>query len=411
MLGVKGKLLIVVLFAATVFATGRARLHLDHLTEPFRNDFREMLYLPRGIGLKLIACGFDTPIADALFIKSLVYYGESMAAKNKDARRLYTFELFDVITDLSPRFHRAYQVGGLFLSSSADMETNLNAVRLMDKGVSVFTRLVDSGEKVPTDPRWLFHLLSANTYEVNIQARYRANGDLEGASETRRLAAQEFLNAAKSPGAPGYVIAAAAGYESVQQGRGNVEEGIKATLAVWQELYAASAARGDKDILPELESRITELNDELTRIAQTREIAHILSEKGKEYITKTGKAPVGVADLVNADLIPGRPITPMSNDGVEDLWLAMPDGAFKSVLLSNMETQSHIELLFDAMTAYRRAHGTPPPSLQTLVDEKYIAVVPEPPLKGIGQVYDYNPSNGRTQSLVPLGPMLPPDRR
>ena len=417
MLKIQGKLLILALFVVIVLATGQARLRLDGLTEPFRNDFREMLYLPRGKSLKLLSCGFDTPLADALFIKSLIYYAESFDANDKTGRRAYTYELFDVITDLSPRFHRAYQIGGLFLSSSTELKANQNGVRLLEKGVKTFTNIINSGEKIPTDPRWLFHILAANTYDVNIQARLRAMDDIEGASEARRLAAQEFVNAAKSPGAPSYVVAAASGYESVQKGNGNVEDALKATMAVWQELYAEAAARGDKDVLPDLESRIRDIEDTLNRISMTLTIEKLLGNAGQAYIARHNAPPSGIDDLLRDGLLQTPPPTFLSSEdegeekGEEDYWIALPNGSFKSAMLSAMEQLSHLELLFDATMAYRRAEGHMPPNLQTLVDEKIIDRIPEPPLAALGQIYEYNPVSGMTTAAMPQGPELPPDRR
>ena len=368
--------------------------------------------LPRGKSLKIIACGFDAPLADALFIKSLIYYAESFQATEKAQRRDYTYDLFDVITDLSPRFYRAYQVGGLFLTSSSDLKANRDGIRILNKGVEVYNRLEKQGEKVKVDPRWNFHVLIANAYEVNIQTKLRAADDFEGASDARKMAAAEFFNAAKSPNAPGYVIAAAAGYESIQKGMGNVEDSRATVVSVWKELYHEAESRNDTEVMTDLLQRIEGAEEELQKIGLTREVATFLSEKGQEYVDRMHTAPVGVADLIRAGLVPGQPITPLSMEDMPDQWLALPDGSFKSLILSIMESNSHMDVLFDAIVAYRRINGNrPPPDLQTLVDEKFLEKIPEPPLAALGETYLYSSEAGGVAVLMPEGPQLPPDRR
>ncbi len=415
MLSLKGKLLIVVLFLAAVLLTGRARLRLDEITAPFRDDFREMLYLPRGEGLKILACGFDAPLADALFIKGMIYYAESIQAEKteevKESDRGFTYALFDVITDLSPRFTRAYQMGSLFLTASASMQANRDGCRLLEKGVATYDKLAKGGKPVDPDARWLFHTLLANTYEVNIQARLRQSGDAAGAAEARQRAAKEFRLAAASPGAPGYVQLAAAGYQSVLSGQGGVENSQLAVLSVWKELYNEAQARGDKDVLPDLEARIEELEKHIAAIQDTRKVEEVLTDAGKRYLAREKAPAVGVADLLRDKLIPGQPPTPLGTDEKPDTWVALPDGSFKSRLLAAMETQNHLEILLNAVIDYRRAHGAAPPSPEALVEGGFIPSIPVPPLAGLGEKYEFDPKSGRFTDRMPEGPELPPERR
>ncbi|MCC8191194.1 MAG: hypothetical protein LIP77_11275 [Planctomycetes bacterium] len=411
MLTAKNKFTVVFLLAVVVLLTGQARLRLDWLTEGFRGDFREMLYLPRGRALRVIACGFDTPLADALFIKSLIYYAESVQAEDRTAARAYTYELFDVITDLSPRFYRAYQVGSLFLTASSSMQANQDGARLLDKGIAEFERLASAGERFRPDPRWLLYVVLANIYEVNIQTRYREMGDLDGASEARRLAGEAFAGAARSPGAPPYVVAAASGYASAQAGTGLIEDSLKAVLSVWYHLRESAENRGDEGIIADLDSRIAETEETLFSIMTTRELESRLSQMGQAYRDRHGTAPEGLAQLVAEGLLPQRPGSPLTTDEVEDQWLALPDGSLKSRILATMETENHLQLIQDALIAYRRANRQPAPSLDELVAQKYLTRIPAPPLAGLGQRYDYDAERGVVENAIPLGPDLPPDRQ
>lgn len=397
------------MLAATVLLTGRARLILDDVTESFRNDFREMLYLPRGKGLKVLACGFDTPLADALFIKSLIYFGESMQALGTSAaRRAYTYDLYDVITDLSPRFYRAYQVGALFLTASKSIETNKQGILLLDKGIAYFDKITSEGESLRPDPRWLLHLLLANTYEINIQGRLRNQGDNIGAREARDLASREFQLAAKSPGAPEFVLLAATGYESVRSGKGKVDDSAKAMLAIWRDLHDQAASKGDKEVQAVLENHIKETETFLDTIAETRAIERILNQVSHVYMARHKSPPTRLTDLVREKLLSKIPVSPLSKENETDTWLPMPDGTFKSMALAKLEKNSHIDLLSDAIIAYMRANSQPPPDLQTLVNEKILENIPVPPLAAIGQIYEYDAKSGTITDKMPYGPLPPP---
>lgn len=413
MLGKKGMALVAALFVAMVLLTGQARLALDDMTASFRNDFREMLYLPRGRSLKLIACGFDSPLADALFIKAMVYFGESIADDNKIVTgRRYTYELFDVVTDLSPRFSRAYQIGSVLLGSSADFDTKLKSVKLLDKGVATFDRLAAANERFIEDPRWLFHSLLATTYDVDVQIRKRREGDLDAAAEARENAAKHFRLAAVSAGAPPYVVAAAAGYERYQRGLGQIESLTIASLSIWGDMYEQAKARGDKDILPELEERISISEKFLQNIADTRALQEGFSRAGKKFLETNGRLPRGVAELVEAGLVPRFESYPLDPDDGEDMsrerFLVMPDGALKSRKLAALEAISHTDMLFDGIMRFRRTMGRPPSELSELVEANFLDRIPTPPLEKIGQHYAYNRETGAVLVQNPLGPEPPP---
>lgn len=425
MLSKKGSLLVIVLFVAVVLLTGQARSLLDDTTAPFRNDFREMLYMPRGNGLKVLACGFDAPLADALFIKAMVYYGESINDdRTVSSGSAYTYELFDVITDLSPRFNRAYEIGSIFLTASASLDTNLKGLVLLQKGVDTFDHLNASGEMTITDPRWLFHILMANVYEVNIQSKLRRAGDMDGAAEARLEAAKHFREAAKSPDAPPYVLMAASGYESLNRGKGDIVEGNLAVMSVWVDLYEQANARGDKDLAAELQQRVKTMEKHIQGIVDTRRLQELLTEAGKRYLTEQGHLPQGVVDLAQARLIPGElarfPLDPDGTENVDeiepasltlDFFWVLPDGSFRSNKLSNLEINSQADLLLNAVILYRRTNRTPPDELEDLVKENYLDAIPVPPLAPLGQRIIYSPETGGITIEPPFGPPPPPELR
>lgn len=409
MLGKKSLLTVVVLFAFAVFLTGRARMALDDIVAPFREQFQEMHYMPRGTPLKIMACGFDAPLADALFIKGMVYYPQALghAQSSKEEVNYYTYELFDVITDLSPRFTRAYQVGGIFLSSTKSLENNRQGIVLLQKGIDTFDKIAAAGKTVPGDPRWLFYSMVATMYDTNIQSRLRELGDFVGASEARTDAAKYFRLSASSPNAPPTMIDAAVNYESVLAGKGDIEHTTLSSLAVNRELYEQAMVRGDEELAKNLLKRMEDAQEVLDGIANTRQLQSLLSETGKKYLQDKGQAPRDVEDLAAAGYM-RQPIDiyPLDTETEKDHMVAFPDGTFKSWILGQKEVESHLDLLFDAVINYRKGTGENPDTLQQLVDAKVLEALPAPPFAALGQVYYYDPESGYTESKLSRGPVV-----
>lgn len=402
MLGKKGIAVTFVLMLAAVLLAGQARLVLDDIVSSFKDEFSEINYLPRGNALKVVACGFDAPFADALFIKAMLYFADTNPAmKDVAARRDFTYALFDVITDLSPRFTRAYQTGALFLTSSALPSAINDGTRLLEKGVAVYDRLAEEGSPVEPDGRWLFHSMLANVYDVTIQTMRRRENDLEGAAEARRKAGREFRLAAASPDAPDYIIRAASGYESVLSGAGKIEDSQKAVLSVWRDLYERAEQRGDKDLLPSLEKEIDAIEQQIAEIEDSRKIEKILDQAGRQYIEKHGEPPKSVDDLLKAALLPGPPKTPLGTDKLPDEWIALPDGSFKSRALAELETTNDLDLLLSAGVEYVRVYNKPLESMYDFASGLVLREIPEPPLRQLGQAYAFFPP---IHNFIPIWP-------
>ncbi len=406
MLRARESALVLLLLLAAVLVTGSVRLRLDALTASFRDDFQSMTYLPRGEALKIVAAGFDAPLADALFVKGMIYYPGTLKQTGfADESKLYIYELFNLVTDLSPRFYRAYQVGALFLTASASLETNRQGLRLLQKGVDFYDNLEAEGKAVAAgvDPRWLFHCILATTFDVNIQARLREAGDVEGASAARIEAGRHFRLAALSPGAPEYIIMAARGFESVLKGRGDIAAARAAVLSVWEETYNQAVRRGDEDLAERLKGRMEAAGKELEAILLTRRLEAALSEAGAGYLRAKGRPAADIEELRRTGFIRAVPAAwPLDEivkeAGERDAMLALPDGGFRSRVLAAWETREHLNVLLDGAIAYRRTHGSAPPDLATLVRERILEAIPAPPLAGLGQRYVYDRESGATHS-------------
>ncbi len=419
MLPRKGYPIVILLFLVAVIGTGQVRLALDAIVEPFRNAGEEVVYLPRGDAMKIIACGFDTPLADALYIKGQIYFSNNvlrrmtsgggsigdLAAKGRD----YTYELFDIVTDLNPRFIRAYQIGGFALSSSQSLRSNLNSIALLEKGAAEFDALEARGDKVPVDPRWLFHLMQATAYDGNISSHLQRDGDAAGAARAKQRAEEEFVLAAKSPHAPYFVMMAAVGYQDGMQG-GDLVTTRMAMLSVWEELHREALRRQDEGMSEELESRIEESRKGIQDILDTRALQDVLSEAGREFLARYGRPPVMPGDLVGAGIIRELPATlPLDSEDEPDRLVPLPDGSFRSRTLGGMETRVYLDFLIRAVITYQRTEGSGlPPSLDALVDAGLIPELRPLPFAALGQEYVYDPKVGLP--TAPLPEHLFPDK-
>ena len=106
--------------ARTGFAAGAAR----------RETIAPLLYLPSGRYLKAASLGFDTILADTLYLWSIQYYSNY---RIEDRYRYIEHIYRDIITELDPHYLDAYLTGGLIMVAEARQPET--ALRLLDKGI------------------------------------------------------------------------------------------------------------------------------------------------------------------------------------------------------------------------------------------------------------------------------------
>lgn len=118
--------------------------------------YRESLYLPSGKLVKPLAFGFDNALADFLWLRSIQSFGGQFTGQ-----RDYTavFNLFDVITDLDPKFLDAFIFGNLVIGDEAGEQEK--ALKLLDKGI----------EKNPLDYRLAYEALYICNWSLNDKDR------------------------------------------------------------------------------------------------------------------------------------------------------------------------------------------------------------------------------------------------
>ncbi|MDR0362156.1 MAG: hypothetical protein LBJ46_05660 [Planctomycetota bacterium] len=398
-----GYLIGVAIFAFMTYLVGVARVRLDEIVG--EDVFHEMVYLPSGDTLKVAVLGFDQPAADALFIKTLIYFsGGWSLGEERWAKRGMTHELLESITYLSPRFIQAYQMGSMFLASSPDLDAAVNGTRLLQKGIDYYSS--PEGAADPTqDPRWLFHSLRANIFDVNIQIYHRARGDLAAASGARLKALEEYRLAAASPGVPLAMVQVAAGYEQMMLGNAGGEKSLEAAIAVWEDAYKNALSRQDAETMERVGEKLKELTGQLEAIDVTKYLQEELTAAGRRYMEQTGHPPESPADLLEARLIPGIPITPLSTEEAQDKWLVLPDGSIKSQALADLDTKAHLDFLIDKIVEFVKAY--PDRKLRgfdDLIAVDLLDAPPIPPLAMLGQTYDFDSRMGWFVSRMPFGP-------
>ena len=168
-----------------------------------------LLFLPTGRYLDAASLGFQTAIADSLYLWSIQYYGHHRSEED----RRYLWRIFDVITDLDPRYQDAYLTGALIMA--IDMGDAELAIRLLDKGA----------EENPDD--WIYPMEAGHYAWI--------------ALDDYRRAAGYFDRALELPGTPPLLGRVRAGMAELSGDR-------KAALALWLDVHGRALESGDKQI-------------------------------------------------------------------------------------------------------------------------------------------------------------------
>lgn len=130
------------------------------------DEANEPIYLPNAKFLRAVSLGYHNVLADALWFRTISYFGEHYAAE-----RTYPWlaHMCDLVTDLDPRAEYVYRFAGLVLPWEAQQADA--GIRLLEKGV----------QAVPES--WMLQYLLGFDY-------YFFKGDLPNASMHLQRAAQ-----------------------------------------------------------------------------------------------------------------------------------------------------------------------------------------------------------------------------
>ena len=171
-------------------------LYRDDRTREFL--ISQMLYLPSGKYLRPVSFGYQTLLADYIYLWSIQYYGDP----GFHPRMEYLKHTYDLITELDPHFLDAYQTGALFMFYEG---RNPSAgLWLLNKGL----------ERNPNE--WILPT-DAGFYCIMNLRDYK-------------LAASYFEKASKIPGAPSLV-------KRMQAGAYFRMGDMRVAHQLWQEVY------------------------------------------------------------------------------------------------------------------------------------------------------------------------------
>jgi hypothetical protein len=115
---------------AGLLAAAACLVQVEARTSPHRlRD--ELLYYPSGVAVRKAALGHESTAADLAWLRAVQYYGEH---KRSDRQFTMMGHIFEIITDLDPRFVNAYIFGGLV--TAEDGRDVKRGVALMEKGIA-----------------------------------------------------------------------------------------------------------------------------------------------------------------------------------------------------------------------------------------------------------------------------------
>src|SRR5262245_47072171 len=105
--------------------------HLQWSIELSRQNRTQMdpLYLPNGKLLHIVSLGYDNVLADVLWLHSIQYVMREFWSTKK---YVWLKHIFDLITELDPRFEAAYVEGAMFLGMMQGKPNE--AIALLEKG-------------------------------------------------------------------------------------------------------------------------------------------------------------------------------------------------------------------------------------------------------------------------------------
>lgn len=226
-----------------------------------------LLFLPTGEYLQAASLGYQGVVADALYLWSIQYYGHHRTSEG----RRYLWRIYDVITDLDPRYQDAYLTGAMVMA--VDMSDPELAIRLLEKGA------------VNNPQDWIYPL----------EAGYYAWMDLE---EPQR-AAEYFDQALALEGVSPVVRRVRAEMENMS---GNVE----AALGLWIDIFDEAVRDRDQRLEAIAWQHVYDLKVGIDTRALGAALARFRADRGRPprvlealategYLQSVPRAPDGTA--------------------------------------------------------------------------------------------------------------------
>ena len=179
----------VVIMAALAVPTGLVRERaMGHYLETQR--YEDVYYLPHADWLPIFSMGFEEALADLVWIRALLYFGEELQHRGSVE---HIFLYGDAIVALDPNFSRAYRwvaSTALYRPGEVQISEIERALAFLERGVELH----------PQDGELLWDLGATLSYELapRIEDRERKN-------EIKRRGSEFLLRAARLGAGPPWV--------------------------------------------------------------------------------------------------------------------------------------------------------------------------------------------------------------
>ncbi len=266
-------------------------------TRMIRAEDNALLFAPNGRELALASSGFEEPLADVLWVRAVITFGERWEHDPGSEWVTWLTTMIDAINTLDPRWRTPYFYGGILLRVLGEV----------DASDRVFQR---GAEAMPED--WFFPFSVGMNYFV-------VRDDLENA-------AVWLGRAAPLPGAPPWVASTVAELKQRSGERG-------AAIGYLQDLLRTSPS-------PEVRA---DAERQLRRLFHNS-FVDAWAPACREYRDRTGSALTSPAQL---EAILGHPLPPNPRG---DAWIVGADGVVRS---ATAETERVRRALMEEMKVLR----------------------------------------------------------
>lgn len=239
---------------------------------------RDVLYLPKGDYVKVVAMGFDSMWADVLWLRTLQYFGGHFMG---DKEYPIMDRMLEVITTLEPRFPDAYSFGGMVLQE--EMKQRDKAVSLLKKGI----------DKNPDNWRLAYELGFLWFEEA------RQSQDTTKKKYATQQAIDAYAIATTRPDCPEYVgrIINQMYYEGGEK---------DVAVQLWTLTKEEAEKKGDKFTAQIAEDKLL--------LFKFKEVAEPLQKAVIKYYEKYKKIPPSLQELVSKGLINSVPKDPLTGE-------------------------------------------------------------------------------------------------
>lgn len=153
--------------------------------------YEDLYYVPPPAWLKVFSLGHDEALADLLWVRALVYFGDELKERGQVRHAL---KYADAIVTLDPDFKRVYRwagVAGMYKPVDVSPEEIREAVEFLERGAARF----------PTDGELAFDVGASYLFELAPRLE-----DPEEKERARRVGIEYLQSAARLGGGPDWLV-------------------------------------------------------------------------------------------------------------------------------------------------------------------------------------------------------------